>query len=594
MRIKPFRFLIAFMLCAGYMVQAQQADFNAVYLSNYLIKSADSGQPVAEIITTASGKNVYTLAGPKAGLFVLKNDQLYLSKKGSTYFKKNKQAAVSIIATMATGTVIKKTFTLLKDEFLNNEVIAHRGAWKNTNAPQNSIASLNHAIRLGCAGTEFDIHLTADSIPVINHDADYQGINIAKTKYADLLAKKLKNGEPIPTLENYLKVGMQQQKTLLVAEIKPSSAGKQWSLLLAEKVVELVNRLQAQAWVVYISFDYDILKRVIELDKNAKTQYLNGNVSAAQLKADAITGADYHYSVLLKDENWIAKAHKEGIVVNAWTVNDTLVMDYFLLRQIDYLTTDEPEKLFNRLPNIKANKQWKLVWSDEFNYKGLPDSTKWNYDIGGSGWGNNEWQYYTNADTSNAKVDKGVLQVMALKKQQDDKQYTSARLVTKNKGDWKYGRVEVRAKLPRGRGLWPAIWMLPTDWKYGGWPASGEIDIMEHVGFNADSVFASVHTKDFNHMIGTQKTKGLTLHQPYDRFHIYAIEWNENKIDFYLNDQLYLSFDNSKKGSGEWPFDQRFHLLINIAVGGNWGGKEGVDETIFPAAMEVDYVRVFQ
>lgn len=238
--------------------------------------------------------------------------------------------------------------------------------------------------------------------------------------------------------------------------------------------------------------------------------------------------------------------------------------------------------------------KWKLVWSDEFGYQGLPDSLKWSYDTGGHGWGNNELQFYTRADSGNVWVKDGALFITARKKPQGERNYTSARLVSKGKGDFLYGRIEVRAKLPAGRGLWPAIWMLPTDWKYGGWPASGEIDIMEHVGYNPDTVFASTHTKKFNHMIGTQTTRGIRTPNPYDQFHIYAIEWSAEKIDFFLNDTRYLTFRNSGKGPEEWPFDQKFHLLLNLAVGGNWGGAKGLDESVFPRSLVVDYVRVYQ
>jgi beta-glucanase (GH16 family) len=242
--------------------------------------------------------------------------------------------------------------------------------------------------------------------------------------------------------------------------------------------------------------------------------------------------------------------------------------------------------------NLPAN--WKLAWSDEFNYNGLPDSAKWGYDVGGSGWGNNELQYYTKNDTNNAVVHSGSLKITARKTQMENKSYTSARLLTKNKGDWTNGKIEISARLPAGRGLWPAIWMLPTDWVYGSWPNSGEIDIMEHVGFKKDSVFFSIHTESFNHVIGTQKTKGVKIIDPYNSFHVYAIEWDQQKINFLLDDSLVFSYSNSGNGHKEWPFDKRFHLLLNIAVGGNWGGQQGVDDTIFPATMLIDYVRVYK
>lgn len=244
--------------------------------------------------------------------------------------------------------------------------------------------------------------------------------------------------------------------------------------------------------------------------------------------------------------------------------------------------------------NTDASKgEWHLLWSDEFNYNGLPDSTKWGYDIGGHGWGNNEKQHYTEKRLQNARVENGVLTITAIKENFQGAAYTSARLVTKNKGDWKYGRIETKAKLPRGRGIWPAIWMLPTDWKYGDWPASGEIDIMEHVGYMPDSVYATVHTGAYNHSIGTQKGTQTFRSDLPDAFHVYTLEWNENEITIFIDDELYFTYSNEKKTYREWPFDQRFHLLLNIAVGGNWGGKMGIDETIFPAAMQLDYVRVY-
>jgi beta-glucanase (GH16 family) len=236
----------------------------------------------------------------------------------------------------------------------------------------------------------------------------------------------------------------------------------------------------------------------------------------------------------------------------------------------------------------------RLVWSDEFSYKGLPDTTKWSYDVGGNGWGNNELEYYTKSRLENARVENGHLIIEARKEDNNGMKYTSARLVTKNKGDWKYGRIEVKAKIPTSKGMWPAIWMLPTKWEYGGWPHSGEVDIMENVGYMPDSVFGSIHTGKFNHAIGTQKTKGVLRNDLSKSFHVYAVEWTENKIDFFIDAEKYYSFQNTGNGSEEWPFDKDFHLLLNVAVGGNWGGKFGVDDSAFPQQMEVDYVRVYK
>jgi len=247
-------------------------------------------------------------------------------------------------------------------------------------------------------------------------------------------------------------------------------------------------------------------------------------------------------------------------------------------------------------PPVKAKKGYKLVWADEFNYRGLPDSKYWDYDTVGnkSGWGNHEAQYYTYANPRNAWVDNGILSIVAVKESMKGRKYTSARLITKNKGDWKYGRFEIKAKLPKGVGMWPAIWMLSTDWKYGGWPASGEIDIMENVGYKPDTVFGSIHTKAYYFRINTQKTKGFNLPGNDKDFHVYALEWDAEQISFFVDDTKYLTFANEKKTFAEWPFDQKFHLLLNVAVGGDWGGQKGIDETIFPQKMLVDYVRVYQ
>jgi beta-glucanase (GH16 family) len=234
-----------------------------------------------------------------------------------------------------------------------------------------------------------------------------------------------------------------------------------------------------------------------------------------------------------------------------------------------------------------------LVWSDEFDYTGLPDPARWGYDEGGHGWGNNELQYYTRNRTQNARVENGVLIIEALKEAYSGRDYTSARLVSRGKGDWLYGRIEVKAKLPKGRGTWSAIWMLPTDWAYGNWPSSGEIDIMEHVGYDIQKIYGTAHTEAYNHKLGTQKGGSFTGNDWETGFHVYAVEWDETTINFLVDNQKYYTFVN--EGSWEkWPFDKRFHLILNLAIGGSWGAVQGVDDNIFPTRMEVDYVRVYQ
>ncbi len=245
------------------------------------------------------------------------------------------------------------------------------------------------------------------------------------------------------------------------------------------------------------------------------------------------------------------------------------------------------------ISSAQTAKKWKLIWSDEFNYKGLPDSTKWSYDVGGHGWGNNELQYYTEKRLKNARVESGMLVVEAHKEVFEDKKYTSARLVTKNKGDWANGKIEVRAKIPQGLGTWPAIWMLASTTPLK-WPDDGEIDIMEHVGWNPFFVHGSVHTKKFNHMIGTQKTDTVIIKNVFEQFHVYGVEWNKDILQVSVDGIIYMSFKNDGTGYEAWPFNNKMHLLLNIAVGGNWGGVKGVDETIWPRKMMVDWVRVWE
>lgn len=245
-------------------------------------------------------------------------------------------------------------------------------------------------------------------------------------------------------------------------------------------------------------------------------------------------------------------------------------------------------------PDDQTPVGYDLIWSDEFNYNGLPDKTKWSYDVGGNGWGNSEAQYYTDSRIKNSEVKDGYLYINAIKEDFEGKKYTSARLVTRTKGDWLYGRIEVNAKLPQGVGMWPAIWMLPTDWAYGGWPDSGEIDIMENLGFIPYWIAATVQTKSYNVVRGTHKNEITNVSDCYVAFHKYILEWDTGEIRIYVDSKLYHTFKNEGTGSQVWPFDKRFHLLLNIAVGGTYGGVQGIDDSIFPRSMVIDYVRIYQ
>ncbi len=231
--------------------------------------------------------------------------------------------------------------------FNNNKVVAHRGAWKAEGLPQNSIASLKKAVELGCAGSEFDVHLTADNVLVLCHDNDHLGMTIEKTTYDELVKQPLANGEKLPTLREFLIEGMKQNKTKLILEVKSSSTVER-TVLTAEKAVELVKEMGAEDWVFYIAFNYSAVKRIAELAPKTLVAYLNGDASPQQLKSDKISGLDYNHSVLKKNPNWIQEAKELGININVWTVNKPEDMDWFLQQGVDYITTDELEILFDR------------------------------------------------------------------------------------------------------------------------------------------------------------------------------------------------------------------------------------------------------
>jgi beta-glucanase (GH16 family) len=177
---------------------------------------------------------------------------------------------------------------------------------------------------------------------------------------------------------------------------------------------------------------------------------------------------------------------------------------------------------------------------------------------------------------------------------QEFAEYTSASLITLGKESWRYGRIEVRAKLPTGLGTWPAIWMLGTNIREVGWPTCGEIDIMENVGFDPNKIHGNIHTQEYNHVRGTNKGNNIEMEKPYDKFHVYAIEWFEDHIDFFIDDNKYFTFKNEGTGNAVWPYDKEHYLILNLAIGGSWGGQKGIDDSIFPQKYYIDYVRVYK
>jgi len=238
--------------------------------------------------------------------------------------------------------------------------------------------------------------------------------------------------------------------------------------------------------------------------------------------------------------------------------------------------------------------EWTQVWSDEFEVDGAPDPATWGYEVGRVR--NKEAQYYTEDRRENARVEGGHLIIEARKEAYEGADYTAASLITRGKREWNRGRIAVRAKLPEGRGMWPAIWMLGTQRGKGlGWPECGEIDIMEFVGHNPGVIHGTVHCGAYNHSKGTHKGGKTRLEDPHGEFHVYAIEWFDDRIDFFVDDAKYFTFAKEPDAThDQWPYDDPHYLLLNIAVGGSWGGQKGIDDAILPQRLVVDWVRVFE
>jgi len=237
----------------------------------------------------------------------------------------------------------------------------------------------------------------------------------------------------------------------------------------------------------------------------------------------------------------------------------------------------------------KSGEENTLVWEENFDGEVL-DESKWTFALGDGcpelcGWGNNEPQIYTR---NNHELRNGKLYITVRK---EDSTYTSTRITTKDKFDFQYGRVEARAKIPSGKGVWPAFWMLGSNIDEAGWPLSGEIDILEYVGKEPGTIFTSLHTQDSHgNTINTRKTKIEGIEEGY---HIYAADWSAEKIEFFVDGKSVYTFNPKGRTREVWPFDQPFYLLLNVAVGGNFGGPE-IDDSIFPQEFVIDYIRVYQ
>lgn len=245
-------------------------------------------------------------------------------------------------------------------------------------------------------------------------------------------------------------------------------------------------------------------------------------------------------------------------------------------------------------PTVKVPEGYALDWNDEFDLPddSSPDMDKWRFESKPAGWVNHEKQTYVPGARNGVRtafIKGGALNIRAVK---DGADVLSARMYSKK--SWTYGYMEASIKLPKGKGTWPAFWMMPDDFSRG-WPACGEIDIMEEVGYHPNYTSSSIHCKNYYHSIGTQKTHERYTAGAEDSFHTYALEWTEDAMKFYVDGNHHFTFSNDKKNNDDtWPFNKNFYIILNLAWGGDWGGSQGVDESALPCTMEIDYVRVFK
>ena len=328
--------IFLFMLAINSILFAQ--DQPNIFLSNHTYSSKNNQ---IGILSLPSAVTTFRLSGENAKIFKLQKNKLFIRKK---YVSSGTKGYDLGLEAETTNGKIAENYRIVRDDFYQNKVIAHRGAWKNTGATENSIAALQHAIRLGCHGSEFDVHMTSDSGLIINHDPTFNGKVIHETKFDELKQLKLSNGESLPDLRQFLLEGMKQNSTKLILEIKPTIT-KERAIHSARKVYEMVKLLKAQAWIDYISFDYSICLELMRLDPYARVAYLNGDKTPEVLSIDKFWGLDYNQNVFQKNPSWIKEAKLNGLTTNVWTVNEPKFFEWFLEQKIDFITTNEPELL---------------------------------------------------------------------------------------------------------------------------------------------------------------------------------------------------------------------------------------------------------
>lgn len=340
--MKKLLFLF-FILLSSHAGMHSQSGKELLTLDNYLIPKNKKGISIGKFNIPAGEK--ISLTKDNSRLFTISKDG-YISLKKNATLTESSPWRFEVTVKTKDG---EKTFELVRDDFIRNKVIAHRGAWKNHDASQNSLKSLKKAIEIGCEGSEFDVWLSSDNKVILSHDPEIGGKKVEETTAGELHKIELKDGDKLPSLEEYIKCIKEQNKTRLILEVKASQKGKERSEAVADSAVHIVHRMNAQAWTDYITFSFDAAKRIRELDPTAKILYLEADKTLEELKAERMSGIDYHYSHFLKDTDLAKKAKSMGLLTNAWTVNKVEDMQTMLNQEIDYITTDEPEILLEIL-----------------------------------------------------------------------------------------------------------------------------------------------------------------------------------------------------------------------------------------------------
>lgn len=340
------RILIILMLCP--VLAFSQTTGKLLSLDKYMVPVNEKGACVGNFMV--QGNNKVELVKDPSGLFVINGTKLCL--------KANK--SITANSPMIFDITVKykneeKEFSIVKDQFIHNKVVAHRGAWKHYDVHQNSMGALKHAVELGCEASEFDVWLSKDRRVVLNHDHEIDGLIIEETELAEMRKIILESGEVMATLEQYLEYIKTQNKTRLVLELKTNKQNKR-GFDLADSAVNIVHRMKAQAWVDYISFDYDVLVRVHSLDSGAHLAYLGADRPMDLQKVEGMSGIDYHFSQFNRIERMYDRARALGFTINIWTVNDEKVMRELLDMNVDFITTDEPELLLKIISETKKSK----------------------------------------------------------------------------------------------------------------------------------------------------------------------------------------------------------------------------------------------